>query len=141
MVPPGTFLVDNLRLWLAKLTEQEFMHYEIWPYAHKPLYLNFKKLTPISILSGPDFDATQINPATVTLAGAMAKTHRGRTKFKIKDTNRDRLEDLVVYINTMYAKVDLRTSQALVTGRTWMATMFRARQPSRCRSAESRSTL
>ena len=33
--------------------------------------------------------------------------------------NRDRLKDLVVYIDTRYAKVDLRTSQALVSGRTW----------------------
>ena len=83
--PARSDFVGPTEAFVAKLTEEELKIHEIAPWLIKPIHLNSKILTPIAIPSTPDFDATQINPATVTLAGAMAKTLRGKTKFKIKD--------------------------------------------------------
>ena len=113
--PVRSDFVGPSEAFAAKLTAEAFRIYEISPWLIKlikPIPLNPKILTPIAILSTPDFDATQINPATVTLAGAMAKTRRGRTKYTIKDVNRDRLKDLVVYVDTRYVKLDPTNGQA-----------------------------
>ena len=47
-------------------------------------------------LSGSDFDATAVNPATVTLTGPAGST-AARAKTARPDVNRDGLRDLLVF--------------------------------------------
>lgn len=58
-------------------------------------------MIPVAILSSPAFDATQVDPATVTLAGATVM-RRGNGQFSChpEDVNADGLLDLVRQVMT-----------------------------------------
>jgi hypothetical protein len=54
---------------------------------------------PVVILSGPDFDPCDVDPATLDLAGASASKHRWKDKWlakKVGDRNDDGVKDLLV---------------------------------------------
>jgi hypothetical protein len=56
---------------------------------------------PVAILSAPGFDATQVDPATVSLAGSgVAVRGKGKALASEEDVNRDGLLDLVVRVET-----------------------------------------
>ncbi len=66
-----------------------------------PINPGSKGLVPIAILSSEDFDATQVDPTSVSLAGATVAV-RGKGKFMTheEDVNGDGLVDLVVQVET-----------------------------------------
>ena len=54
---------------------------------------------PVAILSSPDFDATQVDPTSVSLDGQSIRiVGKGKTLAHIEDANGDGLDDLVVQI-------------------------------------------
>jgi len=57
---------------------------------------------PVAILSSPDFDATTVDPETVTLAGAEVAIRGNGNKYLVnqEDVNGDGLIDLVCKIET-----------------------------------------
>jgi hypothetical protein len=118
--------------FVTKIGDQQT--YSFW----LPLYINPKKFkilqdpghpdatVPIAILSTPDFDANQINPATVGLSGGLVKMKsRGRPKFILRDVNRDGRKDLVVYISKKGMPGGAPASLS-VTGRTYAGECFQA---------------
>ncbi len=63
--------------------------------------LGSKGNVPVAIFSTPDFDATTINPTTVTLAGASVKLKgKGTPMASFEDVNGDSLLDIIVHIDT-----------------------------------------
>ena len=58
-------------------------------------------LVPVAIFSSPEFDATQVDPTTVSLAGAsVAVRGKGKSMAHAEDVNGDGLVDLVVQVET-----------------------------------------
>ena len=78
-------------------------------------------VTPVAILSAPGFDATQIDPLTVTLANAQVRLRGKGTPMASKtDVNGDGLMDLVVHVDTStMSMADLQDQQATLWGRTY----------------------
>jgi hypothetical protein len=56
---------------------------------------------PVAILSAPGFEATGVDPTTVSLAGSgVAVRGKGRALANAEDVNADGLLDLVVHVET-----------------------------------------
>jgi len=74
----------------------------------------------VAILSSPSFDATQVDPLTVTLAGAsVALRGRGTPMVSQKDVNDDGLLDLVVHVETEALELSEEDTQATLLGQTY----------------------
>ena len=74
---------------------------------------------PVAILSTEAFDASAIDPVTVTIAGAPIHVKpNGTLASSLQDVNGDGLLDLVVHISTTELKLTTFDSEALVEGRT-----------------------
>ena len=66
-----------------------------------PINQGSNALVPVAILSSPEFDATQVDPTSVSLAGAtVAVSGKGKSKAHEEDVNGDGLVDLVVQVET-----------------------------------------
>ena len=74
---------------------------------------------PVAILSSATFDATTVNPLTVTLSSAPVKLKGNGTPLtSIQDVNDDGLSDLVVHIDASALQLSESDSQALLEGET-----------------------
>ena len=77
-------------------------------------------VVPVAILSSPSFNATQVDPLTVTLAGArVALRGRGTPMVDQKDVNDDGLLDLVVHVETEALELSEEDTEAVLLGRTY----------------------
>jgi hypothetical protein len=66
-----------------------------------PINPGSKGLVPVAILSSAEFDATQVDPTSVSLAGAtVAVRGKGTLMAHEEDVNGDSLADLVVQVET-----------------------------------------
>jgi hypothetical protein len=75
---------------------------------------------PVAVLGSATFDATKVDPATVTLAGApIAKNPKGKLMASFEDVNGDGLLDLVVQVDTQTLKLNPTDTQATLTGKTF----------------------
>jgi N-acetylneuraminic acid mutarotase len=77
---------------------------------------------PVAILSSATFDATQVDPATVTLMGSNVRlTGRGdKNGCNVRDVNRDGRPDLVCHIKTTtQSLLKAGSTSAVLTGRTF----------------------
>lgn len=75
--------------------------------------------TTVAIFSTPIFDATTIDPTTVTLAGASVKLKGKSTPMaSFEDINKDSLLDLVVHVNTEALELTIADTEAILTGQT-----------------------
>lgn len=82
--------------------------------------LNSKGTEPVAILSSPNFDATKVNPSTVTVAGApVTQKHPGKFMASVEDVNRDRRLDLVVHIRTEALQLNDKDIKATLNGQTF----------------------
>jgi hypothetical protein len=77
-----------------------------------PINLKSKGKVPVAILSVDGFDATDVDPDTVILAGASA------VKSAAKDVNGDGAPDLVLHFNTQDLNLDNASTEAELTGST-----------------------
>ena len=69
----------------------------------------------LAILSDEEFDALQVNPATVALGPAEASPDR----FRVKDVNRDRLPDLMLRFRTPEVGLQCGDTKVELTGETY----------------------
>lgn len=78
-------------------------------------------VVPIAILSGPSFDATQVDPATVLLAGAAVKSIGSGSKYSChaEDVNGDGLADLVCQVVTSELQIAPGASTAVLEAQTF----------------------
>ena len=92
--------------------------------------LNIIKLSsggtvPVAILSAPGFDATTVNPTTVTMPGASVKLKQGKPMASFQDVNGDGLLDLVVHFSTDALQLGTTDTQATLEGMTFDGTQIR----------------
>ncbi len=75
---------------------------------------------PVAILSSADFDATQIDPATLELDGQVVRTNRaGKFQAHFEDANLDGLIDLVVQFEDVAGTYPPGDGVGTVTGETF----------------------
>jgi streptogramin lyase len=80
---------------------------------------------PVAIFSGADFDATQIDFLTVTLASASVKLKgQGTPQAALQDVNNDGLVDLIVHVSTEALQVSQSDTEAILVGRLSDGTYF-----------------
>ena len=74
---------------------------------------------PVAIFSTPTFDATSVNPLTVTLASAPVKLKgKGTPMSSLQDVNGDGLLDLVVHVDTSALQISESDTDAVLRGET-----------------------
>jgi hypothetical protein len=91
---------------------------DIKPYSD-PSSINLDALThvPVAIFSSSDFDATTVDPSTVTLDGAPVRLKNdGTPHFYLDDVNGDGLTDMVVQVSTAGLTPD--SVEATLMGKT-----------------------
>ena len=75
---------------------------------------------PVAILSTPNFDASTVNPITLTLAVAEVSLRgKGTAMASFEDVNGDGLLDLVVHINTEALQLSESDTEAVLEGQTF----------------------
>lgn len=75
---------------------------------------------PVAIFSTADFDATNVDPTTVTLAGASVKLKgKGTSMASFEDVNGDGLEDIMVHVDTTALELTLGDMEAILEGETF----------------------
>lgn len=81
---------------------------------------------PIAIFSTNTFDATTVDPTTVTLAGAEVKLRgNGMSMASVQDVNDDGLLDLVVHVSTEAFQLSETDTEAVLEGQTFSGTPIR----------------
>lgn len=91
-----------------------------------PVKLRSSGAIPIAIFSSADFDATQVDPATVTLAGASVRHGNGGALLAHReDVDGDGSLDLLVQIDTDQLEVGPGTTVVRLRGRTFDGTPLR----------------
>lgn len=104
--------------------------YEFVPRVHvdiQPEHINPRSRgkVPVIILSTEAFDATAIDPDTVTVAGAHVDIKpNGTTASSFEDVNDDGLLDLVIHINTTDLQLTSLISEVRVEGFTFGGKFF-----------------
>ena len=83
--------------------------------------LNSAGVVPVAILSFSEFDATQVDPATVSLAGAKVKLIGKGDKYSCstQDVNGDGLVDLLCHVVTAQFMIEPGTSVAVMEATTF----------------------
>ena len=82
---------------------------------------------PVAILSTPSFDATLVDPLTVTLAAAPVQLKgRGTPQASEEDTNGDGIVDLVVHVDTSALELSSQSVDAILEGTTFSGMNIRA---------------
>jgi concanavalin A-like lectin/glucanase superfamily protein len=106
----GTPLVQNVSI-------------EIKPPATAPVPINQSAsgVIPVAILSSATFDATQVDPASVSLAGARVKMIGKSSKYScsIQDVNGDGLNDLLCQVSTAQFMIEPGDSTAELEAQTF----------------------
>ncbi|HXR25617.1 MAG TPA: LamG domain-containing protein [Candidatus Binataceae bacterium] len=138
----GAFLygfVDEVEVFNRALTAQEIaaiynagsagkckflaVNIEIKPPATAPVPINQSSsgVIPVAILSSASFDATQVDPASVSLAGARVKMIGKSDKYScsIQDVNGDGLNDLLCQVSTAQFMIEPGDSTAELEAQTF----------------------
>ena len=85
--------------------------------------LNSKGVIPVAIISTTAFDATTVDPTTVTLADAQVRVRgKGIPLASTEDVNADGLLDLVVHVETTALQLTESTTLAQLRGETFDGT-------------------
>jgi hypothetical protein len=83
--------------------------------------LSSSGVVPVAILSSALFDAVEVNPATITLAGAAVRLIGRVDKFSCHtdDVNEDGRHDLICHIETVQFMIAPGESVAVLEAKTW----------------------
>lgn len=82
--------------------------------------LKSKGNVPVAIFSTNEFDATTIDPSTITLAEAPVIIKKnGKLMASFEDVNGDGLQDMVVHIDTTALQLSLGDTEAVLDGETF----------------------
>jgi hypothetical protein len=80
----------------------------------------------VAIFSSPSFDATTVDPLSVTLAGAsVALKGKGTAMASFQDVDGDGFVDLVVHVSTDALQLSDTDTQAVLEGKTFDGTAIR----------------
>jgi hypothetical protein len=91
-----------------------------------PINLRSHGNVPVAILSSSTFDATQVDPLTVELAGAAVRLRgQGTPMTTFTDVNYDGYVDLLVHVRTEALELSEGDPQAVLNGRTTSGTPIR----------------
>ncbi len=83
---------------------------------------------PVAILSAPNFDATTINPMTVTLAGApVVRDESSSAMAAFEDVNGNGRADLVVHVDVQALQLAETDTEAILEGETFEGVPVRGR--------------
>jgi len=83
---------------------------------------------PVAILGSATFNATLIDPLTVTVADAQVKLKgKGTPMASLEDVNNDGFADMVVHVSTQALQVNAADTEAIVEGSTVGGTPFRGK--------------
>jgi hypothetical protein len=115
------------RVWLGADAGNAHIDY-MRVYAHNPVLpvtidikpgsfpnsinLGSKGVTPVAVLTTPDFDASAVDPATVVFAGAAA------VRNHLEDVDGDNDRDLLLHFDTQSLGLDASSTEAVLTGVT-----------------------
>jgi photosystem II stability/assembly factor-like uncharacterized protein len=81
---------------------------------------------PVAILSAEDFDATTVDPASVTLAGArIALKGKGTYMYSFQDVNGDDRSDMVIHVLTNALELSSTDTMAELEGQTYSGQRIR----------------
>ena len=81
-------------------------------------------VVPVAILSEPGFDATTVDPTTVSLAGADVKLKgKGTPMYALIDVNSDGLLDIEVKVSTQALELSDGDTEATLTAQTYDGTV------------------
>jgi hypothetical protein len=126
--PPGwvcicEFQGDRFDLPFQTLAESTLpVSIDIKP-GNSPNSINLRSsgVVPVAILSSSMFDATQVNPETVTLAGAKVKLIGKGDRYSCspEDVNEDGLADLVCHVKTADFLIEPGDSIAILEAETF----------------------
>ena len=90
--------------------------------------LGSKGTVPLAILSSAAFDATKVDPLTVTLASAPVKLkNNGTPMSSFEDVDGDGLMDMVVHVSTQALKINVTDTEAVLKGKTFDGTPITGR--------------
>ncbi len=82
--------------------------------------LGSKGTVPVAIFSASTFDATRLDPLTVTLADAEVKIRgKGTPSSSIQDVDGDGLLDIVVHVETAQLQLSDTDTEAVLNGTTF----------------------
>jgi hypothetical protein len=113
---------DDIALWEPETTIEVEM--DIKPDSEpNPINLNARGVLPVAVFSSETFDATQIDPATVLLAGAPVAVTGGKNAkwmAHAEDVDGDGLLDLMLqFDNQLLDPTQLQDGIAILTGATY----------------------
>jgi hypothetical protein len=113
---------DDIALWEPETTIEVEM--DVKPDGEPdPINLNAHGLLPVAVFSTEEFDATQLDPATLLLSGApvaMTGGKHGKWMAHAEDVDGDGLLDLIVqFDNQALDPAQLAEGLALLTGATY----------------------
>lgn len=81
---------------------------------------------PVAIFGTADFDATTVDPTTITLAGASVKLKgKGTPMASFEDVNEDGILDIVVHVDTSALELSEEDIVAILVGKTFNGVIIR----------------
>ena len=123
---PGQTSAGGFDAFVVKLAEVTFIpvSIDIKPGSFpNSINLGSQGTVPVAIFSAPApnlFDATTVDPTSVSLAGAsVALKGKGTPMASVQDVNGDGLLDLVVHVSTQALQLSDGDTQAILTGQTF----------------------
>ena len=90
--------------------------------AENTVNLGSRGVLPVAILSSPFFDATEVDPASVTLGSAGIRLRGKGYLANAEDVNGDGLADLVIQVETEALALAGTSETAQLTGMTFSGT-------------------
>ena len=105
---------------------------QIKPPSAAPVSINLSAsgVIPVAILSSHTFDARQVDPASVTLAGARVGLigRSGRYSCSAQDVNGDGLQDLMCQVSTAQFLIQPGDSTVVLEGQTFAGAAVRGQE-------------
>ena len=90
-----------------------------------PVTVGSNGVVPVAIFSSPDFDATTVDPLSVTLvSGQVWLRGSGTAKVSFSDVDGDGLDDIVVHVATDSSQVTNTDTYAVLVGETFEGVVF-----------------
>lgn len=124
--PPGYFngIIDEIRISNAARIPVEI---DIKPGSYpNSINLGSGGNVPVAIFSTDYFDATTVDPKTVTLAGANVKLKgKGTPMASFEDVDEDGLVDIVVHVDTSALQLSSTDAEAILEGMTYDGIIIR----------------
>jgi len=119
----GDSVSENIHFdpWLQEPFNEIEVNIDIKPGSYpNSINLGSKGNVPVAIFSTQDFDATTVDPTTVTLAGASLKMKgRGAPMASFEDVNVDGLLDMIVHVDTIFLELTETDTEAVLEGETF----------------------